>query len=318
MTERNGSKGINQFTKDVLYDVLVSWTSKALGAAAVALVSMMVALIVTHWDVPAWTLVAMALLAITLLYLTRRVAGREANELRPKLGAAEKELDRHDSYGSNICSGLDTFQKIVAKDINMTMSSFIEQGLLIPARDVMQANGHPSDLRMSVLLAVEGHFSMVWASGHGVEAKQKYRVPIEQTISTVAFQKKVPQVWEDAPAEERGFVRNPKATRGFKSMVSIPILLGGKTAGVFNVLTDKKDAFDPADINYLTSLGSIIQLAFGLALKEIEKPKPQPQSRATPARVAAPRKDAGTLPSVAPRGSVGSSDTTDGKETSDE
>lgn len=265
MTERNGSKGINQFTKDVLYDVLVSWTSKALGAAAVALVSVMVALIVTRWDVPAWTLVVMALLAITLLYLTRRVAGREANELRPKLGAAEKELDRHDSYGSNICSGLDTFQKIVAKDINMTMSGFIEQ-----------------------------------------------------TISTVAFQKKVPQVWKDAPAEERGFVGNPKATRGFKSMVSIPILLGGKTAGVFNVLTDEKDTFDPADINYLTSLGSIIQLAFGLALKEIEKPKSQPQRRATPARVGGPRRAAGTLPSVAPRGSVGSSDTTDGKETSDE
>ncbi len=318
MTERNGSKRINQFTKDVLYDVLVSWTSRALGVAAVALVSVMVALVVTRWDVPAWTLVAMALLAVTLIYLTRRVAGREANELRPKLGAAENELDRHDSYGSIICSGLDTFQKIVAKDISMTMGGFIEQGLLIPARDIMQANSHPSDLRMSVLLVVEGHFSMVWASGHSVEAKQKYRVPIEKTISRVAFQKKVPQVWKDAPAEERGFVRNPKATRGFKSMVSIPILLGGKTAGVFNVLTDKEDAFDPADINYLTSLGSIIQLAFGLALKEIDKPEPQSQRQTTRARVGTPRKAAGPLPLAAPRGSVGSSDTTDGKEASDE
>ena len=99
-------------------------------------------------------------------------------------------------------------------------------------------------------------------------------------------------------------------------MVSIPILLGGKTAGVFNVLTDKEDAFDPADINYLTSLGSIIQLAFGLALKEIEKPKPQPQSQSR-TRVVAPGKGAGTLPSAAPLRGVGSSDT-DGKEASDE
>jgi len=318
VTDRNGSRGLSQFTKDVLYDVLVGWTSKALGGAAFALAAALAALVIAGWAVPAWTLVAMALIAIGLIYLTRRVVGREARELRPKLGAAEKELDRHDSYGSNICSALDTFQKIVAKDIKMTMSSFIEQGILIPARDVMQENGHSSDLRMSVLLAVDGSFSMAWASGHSVEAKQKYSVPIEQTISRVAYEKKVPQVWKDAPREERGFVENPKATRGFKSMVSIPILHGGKTAGVFNVLTDKKDAFDPSDINYLTSLGSIVQLAFGLALKELDRSKSQLRKKVPRAQPAGPRKATGALPPAAPRGRVRSLDTPDATEASDE
>lgn len=208
----------------------------------------------------------MALVAVALVYATKRVTGREANELRPKLSRAEDELDRHDSYGRNICSVLDTFQKIVSKDIEMSMDAFIEQGILIPGRDVMQENGCSSDLRMSVLIPSNDSFLMVWASGHSVEAKQKYEVPINQTIAKIAYERQTIAVWDNAPNEERGFVKNPKATRGFKSMVSIPILLGDTTAGVFNVVTDKAAAFDPADVNYLTSLGSIIQLAFGMAI----------------------------------------------------
>jgi transcriptional regulator with GAF, ATPase, and Fis domain len=197
------------------------------------------------------------------------------------------------------------------------MGAFIERGILIPARDVMQENGHPSDLRMSVLLVTEGHFSMAWASGHHVESQKKYRVPIDQTISKVAYEKKTIQVWKNAPEEERGFVQNPKATRGFKSMVSIPILMGDKTHGVFNILTDRQDAFDPADINYLTSLGAIIQLAFGMAIQELNAAaaaKPRRVVRAAPAKRGAPAE----LPESAPPGGVGSSDTADGTEASDE
>jgi hypothetical protein len=180
VTDQNGSKkGLDQFTKDVLYSALVSVTAKALGWIALLLVALMVALIAAGWDVPAWTLVTMALVAIALVYVARRVTGREAHELRPKLNKAEDELDRHDSYGRNICSVLDTFQKIVAKDIKMSMNDFIEQGILIPGRDVMQENGCPSDLRLSVLIPSNDHFLMGWASGHSVEAKQKYKVPID-------------------------------------------------------------------------------------------------------------------------------------------
>lgn len=192
-------KGPRQFANDVLYSSIVSITSKVLLAAAFSLLITTAALIATGWDVPAWTLILMALVAVVLMYVTRRVVGREANELRPKVNKAEDELDRHESYGSNICSVLDTFQKIVAKDIKMSMASFIEQGILIPGRDVMQENGRPTDLRMSVLIPDDGHFRMVWASGHSVEAKQKYKVPINQTIAKVAYEKQAIQVWQNAP-----------------------------------------------------------------------------------------------------------------------
>lgn len=314
------SKGLDQFTKDVLYSALVSVTSKMLGWAGLLALAVIVALVAAGLDVPAWTLAAMALVAIGLMYLTRLVVGREARELRPQLRLANDKLDRHDSYGSNLCSVLDTFQKINAKDIeNMTMRRFIERGILIPARDVMQENGHPSDLRMSVLLVAEGHFSMVWASGHSVESQTKYRVPIDKTISKVAYEKKSIQIWRNAPDEERGFVKNPKAKRGFKSMVSIPILMGEKTLGVFNTVTDREDAFDPADVNYLTSLGSIIQLAFGMAVQELEAEKAKKSTQAAgPAAVPVTKKRRNSLPRAAPQRGVRSSDTADGMEVSDE
>jgi GAF domain-containing protein len=306
VTDQDESKkGLDQFTKDVLYSALVSVTARVLGWAGLLVVALIAALVATGWQVPAWTLAVMVFAAPVLVYVTRRVAGRESRELQPKLESAEDKLDRHDSYGSNLCSVLDTFQKINANDIKgITMRGFIERGILIPARDVMQENGHPSDLRMSVLLVADDHFSMVWASGHNIESQTKYKVPIEKTISKVAYEKKVIQVWKNAPEEERGFVKNPKAKRGFRSMVSIPILMGDDTHGVFNILTEHEDAFDPADINYLTSLGSIIQLAFGMAVQELN---------AMPAK---PKKVG--LPRAAPQRSVRSPDTADGMEASDE
>lgn len=130
---------------------------------------------------------------------------------------------------------------------------------------------------------------MVWASGHNIESQRKYRVPIEKTISKVAYEKKAIQVWKNAPEEGRSFVKNPKATRSFRSMVSIPILMGDKTHGVFNIVTNREDAFDPADINYLTSLGSIIQLAFGMAVQELEPTAAKPSKKVARAAVPAPQ-----------------------------
>ena len=313
---------LQQFTKDVLYDSVVGITAGALRIAALLLLAAMVALFATGWDVPAWTLVLMGLLAIGLMYLTRRVAGREATELRPKLEAAEGKLDRHDSYGTNICSIMDNFQRVLAGDIKgLSVPDFIERGILNAGRDVMQENGHASDLRMSVLLASEGHFSMVWASGHNVGSQKKYKQPIDKTVSKIAFEKKGPQVWKDVTEEERGFETNPHATRSFRSMVSIPILLGDKPADVFNIVTERVDAFDAADVNYLTSLGSVVQTAFGVAIKEIkreEKEEKHAAAKPVKARPESPRKARLIAPRSAPSRGVQSQGSPEEKEASDD
>lgn len=199
--------------RDVLYDSIVQITSGALRAAALALTLLAVALFTLGWQVPAWILVLALVVAIGLMYLTKRVASREGNELRPRLGAAEDKLDRHDSYGTNICSIMDNFQRVLAGDIpGVTVPEFIERGILTAGRDVMQENGHASDLRMSVLLAKDGHFSMWKASGHNIQSQTKYRQPIEKTVSRIAYEKKgIQRPPMQRPAGQAQVLAEPKA-----------------------------------------------------------------------------------------------------------
>ncbi|HEU5105763.1 MAG TPA: GAF domain-containing protein [Solirubrobacterales bacterium] len=265
---------LTKFTNDVLYDSIVSLTSSALRWAGFALLALMLALIRLGWDVPAWTLILVLLGAIGLVSLTKRGGNREPDELQARLSTAEDKLDRHDSYGTNICSIMDNFQRVLAGDISgITVGEFVERGILTAGRDVMQENGHTADLRMSVLLAEDGDFVMEWASGHDIQSQKKYRQSIAKTVSRIAYEKKVMQVWKDVTVEERGFEANPYATRRFRSMVSIPILIGDDAVGVFNVITEPMDAFDVADVNYLTSLGAVIQTAVGVAVKDAREPR---------------------------------------------
>ncbi|HEX6752446.1 MAG TPA: GAF domain-containing protein [Solirubrobacterales bacterium] len=321
---------LERFTKDVLYDSVVQTTSGALRWAALALLALTVALFALGWEVPAWTLVLVMILGVGLMYVTKKVAGREASELQPRLDAAEDKLDRHDSYGTNICSIMDNFQRVLAGDIpGVTVPEFIELGILTAGRDVMQENGHASDLRMSVLLARDGDFKMGWASGHNIQSQKKYRQPIEKTVSRIAYEKKVMQVWKDVTVEERGFEENPHATRKFRSMVSIPILIGDDAIGVFNVVTERANAFDVADVNYLTSLGAVIQTAVGVAVKDAkgtrtkQARRSQVQGSAEQAKAVAVGKPNPGIPhrippKSAPGGNVGSGGSPEGTEASDD
>jgi len=316
---------LDRFTKDVLYDSAVQITSSALRWAALALLALMLALFALGWEVPAWTLVLVMILGIGLTYVAKRIAGREADELRPRLDAAEDKLDRHDSYGTNICSIMDNFQRVLAGDIRgVTVPEFIERGILTAGRDVMQENGHASDLRMSVLLASAGDFTMGWASGHNIQSQKKYRQPIGKTVSKIAYEKKVMQVWKDITAEERGFEENPHATRKFKSMVSIPILIGDDAVGVFNVVTERVDAFDVADVNYLTSLGGVIQTAVGVAVKDTKGTRStEAQNQVNPAKAgAAAEPKPGILHRIpqkaAPGATIGSDGSPEEREASDD
>ena len=327
-------KGLEKFTKEVVYSALVSATAKAFLYAAIALVLLAVALVALGWQVPAWTLVAMMIAALSLIYLTRRASGREARETKEELSTAEGRLDdaegtldRHDSYGTNICSIMDNFQRLLAGELTgVSVPGFVERGILSAGRDVMQENGHAADLRMSVLLADGDQFKMYWASGHNLHSQKKYEQPIAKTVARIAYEKKVFQVWKDVTEEERGFHKNPHATRGFRAMVSIPILVGDRAVGVFNVVTERADAFDEADVNYLTSLGAVVQTAVGVAMKDIkreaEEEKRKAAAKPSPAAIVKPTKEKPLrrlAPKPAPPPGVGSGgSSTEGKEAPDD
>jgi GAF domain-containing protein len=288
-----------KFAKDAVYARAIAWAGRVLDFIVIVillLVAALVALVVSGATVPAWTLAAMVLLAVLVIYLARRGPSSKVAEMKADLATAEWGLDRHESYGEHVCQVLDHFQRALAGDIpNAPPALFIDRGILQPARDVMRTYGHADDVRLSVLLAKDDKFRMTWAAGHNLDSQQKYEVPMSDTLSRIAFEQGFTQVWDDV-TDDRTFVPNRRATREFRSMVSVPILIGDRPAGVFNVITAEVGAFDPADINYITSLGSVIQVAVGMAMKEAADQKRRDRARkairAAPpqSRVASPRR----------------------------
>jgi GAF domain-containing protein len=201
----------------------------------------------------------------------------EINELVEQLDRFDWALERHEMYGAHVCQMMDNLQRVIAGDIpGVSIPNFIERGVLEPARDVMRDYGHNSDLRLSILLptGTNGNFRMQWAAGHHLDSQKKYDIPMVDTLARFPFERSVMMTWGDVH-DDPNFKPNPHATRDFHSMVSIPISVGESPLGVLNVITDQIDAFDPADINYLTALRAVIDVAVGVHAKGVMEQKSQ-------------------------------------------
>jgi hypothetical protein len=273
-----------KFVPAVLRAALVDVTAKALVAGGGSLLIAFVALVVLGGSVPAWTLAAVVLLAAVLLLLARRqVSGlrddlternEEIGELEPlatalpEVGETLEILDwaveRYFVYTGHVAKMLDHLQRVVSGDLEVPIPDFIARGILEPARDVL-ANDPDEHIRLSVLLPSGDDFVMVWAAGHSLLGQTKYRVPIKDTLSRVAYESDEIQIWPDVLKDDR-FTQNPKATHLTRSMISMPLRRGETPIGVFNAVAAIPDAFDPAEAGYLESLGSIISVAVSVHL----------------------------------------------------
>jgi GAF domain-containing protein len=159
---------------------------------------------------------------------------------------------------------LDHLQRVISKDIEVSIPDYIQRGILEPARDVLM-EAPEEDIRLSVLLPEEGHFVMAWAAGHDLESQTKYRVEVQKTLSRIAFETGDPQAWDDVETDDR-FEKNPYATRPLHAMVSVPLRIGTEITGVFNAVASKPDVFDPAERSYLLSLGGVLSVAVNVWL----------------------------------------------------
>jgi hypothetical protein len=288
--DQTPSEGVGAFLRGVAGDRLAHRAGQLMELAFAAVVFVVVVLFGAGGTVPAWVLgLVVTVCAVALIVLRRYLLGRfqrtqaeyrrRVDNLRADLRATGEELDRRNAYATHLCQVLDHYQRILAGDIkSIGPSEFIEHGILEPARDVMRKNGHAEDIRFSVLIAEGDDFRMYWAAGHNLESKSKYCRPIKKTLARIAFETKAQQSWKDAPSD-RSFMVTPKATRPFRAMVSDPIMIGDKCVGTFNVITDRLAAFDDADKTYITSLGSVIQVAVGVVLKEEKESQRTARSR---------------------------------------
>jgi hypothetical protein len=275
---------VQRFGRDVLRAALVDLTSKGLLYVGGSLIAGFVLLVVVGGSVPAWLLAVVALVAAIVLFFSRRQIKRVRSDLRtrearvtelepfeanaPELEATvasfDWALERFEVYTAHVAEVLDHLQRVVSGDIEVPIPVYIERGILEPARNVLAPD---EAVRLSVLLPHEDWFVMVWAAGHSLPGQQKYRVPIKDTLSRLAFESGELHVWEDAAEDDR-FKQNPKATWPTRAMISIPLRRADEVVGVFNAIAAQPGAFDPAEERYLVSLGSIISVAVSVWLDQ--------------------------------------------------
>lgn len=282
---RQQAAPVRRFARDVLRGAVVDVTAKALSAAGLALLAAFALLVIEGGTVPAWTLAATLLVAFAFLFLSHRqtrrlrrdLASRDEriNELEPyehqvpELNATIEELDstaqRFDVYTNHVAETLDQLQRVVTGDLNVDIPTYIERGILSPARDVLAPAGEA--IRLSVLLPVDDDFVMSWAAGHSLPGRQKFRKPIKDMLSRLALETGKTYTWDDVEGDNR-WEPNPKASAPTRAMVSIPLRQAENVVGVFNAIAAEPGAFDPTEKRYLESLGSIISVAVSVWLEQ--------------------------------------------------
>lgn len=156
---------------------------------------------------------------------------------------------------------LQTLQKVLNGDIkDVSVDAFIEQGILELGREFLQ-RGPGEEVRLSVLVPDGSDFLMKWAAGHRLESKQKFRRPIAELFSKIAYETGELTWSADVDQDDR-FTPIPVATRPYKSLVSVPLRAGGTVIGVLNGISTYPDAFSEVDIQFIELLGSIVDVVW--------------------------------------------------------
>ena len=245
--ERDNEKWWKDFPSEVLKSSIVSVVAQGLlwliGALAVGIFL----LVTSDAELPVGvTVILLAVLAAAGYILYRRATKRlheRAKRLSADNKALAEQVDRNRAHSGHVRMMLDHLHKVIAGEVgNVSIPSYIEKGILQPARDMLLADCD-CDVRLSILLPMDDdHFDMAWAAGHSFESQQKYHVPIEDTLSRFPLADGYPHEWGDVTQDPR-FKRNPDATRAFRSLISIPIKHGADVAAIFNVIWEEPEAF---------------------------------------------------------------------------
>ena len=223
-------------------------------------------------SVPAWA----ATLAVVLVLAVALVSGVRAGRLARRVGELEEltadyedlgdaadrygwAVDRYELYTDHVADVLDRLQRVLSNELEgVTISDYIERGIVSPARDVLQAPHE--EIRISVLLPHGDRWRMAWCAGHSLDGQRNYHERIADTLSRVAYETDESQYWPNVTKDNR-FRANPQAQHPFYSMLSHPIRNGTEVVGVLNVISSHIDAFDATERRYLTSLASVIGVA---------------------------------------------------------
>jgi len=213
-------------------------------------------------SIPLWTLIVAAIVAVAITLPIAFAAGRDAE--------AGESLEPF--YVDHVREVLETLQKIVAGDIHgVGAATFIERGILAPARQwlAVPTRKGEEEIRLAVLVPDGERFSMWLEAGHSLEARQKFDLPTTGSFAGHVLASGEMQWANDVEADPR-WERHPRARPGreYGSLACAPVRVGDEIVAILSILSTEKHAFFPSELMYIDVLGSIIGVAWSLAMPD--------------------------------------------------
>ena len=211
-------------------------------------------------DVPIWiAAIAGGVALIAGLWIGRRVS---------LLAPQSFEL-----YAEHLRDALTDLRRLAAGELaNFSLRDYAEAGIFQPAHRLLTTRGRKrGDVRFSVLhrdpdepdtFTMSRSDDMYPAFGHSMEARQEFRMKIDESFAGIAFRTGRPQVSNDLKQDDR-WKPHPKARRGreYESIIAVPLISGGSVDGVLNVIAERPGSFERVDQTYITLLASLIDVA---------------------------------------------------------
>lgn len=222
-------------------------------------------------SVPAWLAALLVGASAALALLGGRAAARRDDLVADvrRLEDATDALGSYELYSEHLRDALADLRRLLNGELPaFSVGDYIEKGIFETAHRLLTREGDRGDVRFSVL-HVEGGFlvmargrQMFPALGHSLEARQQFRLALDDAFAGIAYRTGRMQSSGDVDSDER-FKRHPKARPGreYRSIVSVPLRSGDAVDGVLNVIATKSHAFSRVDENYLRLLAAVIDVA---------------------------------------------------------
>jgi GAF domain-containing protein len=151
--------------------------------------------------------------------------------------------------------------------LDVSFEDLIERGILAPARFGLSVVPG-EEIRLSILALDDSGqaFRMIYESGHSLGRKENFSLP-RTSLAGHAFDAKELK-WTDSVIDDERWQRHPLADkkRRYKSLASMPIVVGGESVAVLNVVSTEAAAFFKGDLTYIELLGALIALAWDIHL----------------------------------------------------
>lgn len=149
--------------------------------------------------------------------------------------------------------------------LGIPFADLVERGVLAPARYGLSVV-RGEEIRLAILeLDDTGEaFRMTYESGHSLGRKENFSLP-RTSLAGHAFDSKELQ-WTDNVDGDQRWQPHPKADkkRRYRSLASMPIVVGDESVAVLNVVSSEPSAFFKGDLTYIELLGALIALAWDI------------------------------------------------------